>query len=110
MAVNVAKQTFFDDFNCFYIIADIKEDVQIDDVFDEMRICHDITEEFIHGLNDCNSYTKEGLNQERIIAIYKALRKNDGYFSDKQIKYYIEYTDDIIDEILKQVVALGGGD
>lgn len=28
----------------------------------------------------------------------------------KQIKCYIEYTDKIIDEILKQDVVLGGGD
>ena len=108
MAIYVAKQIFFDNFNCFYLIADTEEDAEIDDILDEMRICHDITEEFMHGLNDCYSYTKEGLNQERIIAIYKALRKNDGYFSDKQIKCYIEYTDDIINEILKQVVVLGG--
>ncbi len=74
----------------------------------EMCTCYDITKEFIYRLNECNSYTKEGLNQERIIAIYNALRKIYGYFSDKRIKCYIEYTDKIIDEILKQLVVLGG--
>lgn len=108
MAIYVAKQTFFDSFNCFYLIADTTEDAEIDDVLDEIRICHDITEEFMYRLNECNSYTKEGLNQERIIAIYKVLCKNGGYFSNKQIEYYIKYTDQIIDEILKQVVVLGG--
>lgn len=110
MAVNVAKQIYFDEFNSFYLIADTKEDAQIDDVLDETRICYDITEEFIHRLNECNDYTKEGFNQERIIAIYKALHKDGSYFSTRQIKCYIEYTDKIIDEILKQDVVLGGGD
>lgn len=108
MAINVAKQIYFDEFNSFYQIAETKEDAKLDDVFDEMCICHDITEEFIHRLNECNSYTKEGLNAERLIAIYKALYKDDGYFSTEQIKCYIEYTDKIIGEILKQVVVLGG--
>lgn len=57
MAVNVAKQIYFDEFNSFYQIAETKD---------------------------------------------------DGYFSTKQIKCYIEYTDKIIDEILKQNVVLGG--
>ena len=108
MAVNVAKQIYFDEFNSFYKIAETKDDAQLDDVFDEMCICHDITEQFMCRLNKCNDYTKEGLNKERIIAIYKALHEDDGYFSTKQIKCYIEYTDKIIDEILKQDVVLGG--
>lgn len=108
MAINVAKQIYFDEFNSFYLIAETKEDVNVVDVYEEMCTCYDITEEFMYRLHECNSYTKEGLNQERIIAIYKALRKIDGYFSDEKIKCYIEYTDKIIDEILKQVVVLGG--
>lgn len=108
MAVNVAKQIYFDEFNSFYQIAETKDDAKLDDVFDEMCICHDITEQFMCRLNKCNDYTKEGLNKERIIAIYKTLHEDDGYFSIKQIKCYIEYTDKIIDEILKQDVVLGG--
>ncbi len=110
MAVNVAKQIYFDEFNSFCLIAETKKDTNAIDVYEEMCTCYDITEEFMHRLNECNDYTKEGLNRERIIAIYKALRKIDGYFSDKRIKCYIEYTDKIIDEILKQNVVLGGGD
>jgi hypothetical protein len=111
MAVNVAKQIYFDEFNLFYQIAERSiGDTNSKDVFNEACTVHDITEEFMYRLNDCNSYTKEGLNQERIIAIYKALHKIDGYFSDERIKCYIEYTDKIIDEILKQVAVLGGGD
>lgn len=108
MAINVAKQVYFDEFNSFYLIAETEKDTNAIGVYEEMCTCYDITEEFMYRLNDCNSYTKEGLNKERIIAIYKALRKIDGYFSDKRIKCYIEYTDKIIDEILKQVVVLGG--
>lgn len=108
MAVNVAKQIYFDEFNSFCLIAETKEDTNAIGVYEEMCTCYDITEEFMHRLNECNDYTKEGLNQERIIAIYKALRKVDGYFSDKRIKCYIKYTDKIIDEILKQDVVLGG--
>ena len=108
MAVNVAKQIYFDEFNSFYKIAEIKKYAKLDDVFNEMCICHDITEQFMYRLNKCNDYTKEGLNKERIIAIYKALHEDDGYFSTKQIKCYIEYTDKIIDEILKQDVVIGG--
>lgn len=40
--------------------------------------------------------------------IKKALHEVGGYFSTKQIKCYIEYADNIIDEILKQLVVLGG--
>lgn len=108
MAVNVAKQVYFDEFNSFYLIAETEEDTNAIGVYEEMCTCYDITEEFMHRLNECNDYTKEGLNRERIIAIYKALRKIDGYFSDKRIKCYIKYTDKIIDEILKQDVVLGG--
>lgn len=103
MAVNVAKQVYFDEFNSFYKIAETK-----DGAFDEVCICHDITEQFMCRLNKCNDYTKEGLNKERIIAIYKALHKDVGYYSNAQIKCYIEYTDKIIDEILKQDVVIGG--
>lgn len=106
MAINVAKQIYFDEFNSFYLIAETKKDTNAVDVY--VCTCYDITEKFMYRLHDCNSYTKEGLNQERIIAIYKALRKIDGYFSDERIKCYIEYTDKIIDEILKQDVVLGG--
>lgn len=108
MAVNVAKQIYFDEFNSFHLIAETKDDAKLDDVFDEMCICHDITEQFMYRLNECNEYTREGLNRERIIAIYNALRKIYGYFSDERIKCYIEYTDKIIDEILKQDVVIGG--
>lgn len=109
MAVNVAKQIYFDEFNSFYKIAETKKDTNAVDVYEEMCICHDIAEEFMYRLNKCNDYKKEGLNKERIIAIYKALHEDGGYFSAKQIKCYIEYTDKIIDEILKQDVVLGGG-
>lgn len=108
MAVNVAKQIYFDEFNSFCLIAETEEDTNAIGVYEEMCTCYDITEEFMHRLNKCTDYTKEGLNRERIIAIYKALRKIDGYFSDKRIKCYIKYTDKIIDEILKQNVVLGG--
>ena len=54
------------------------------------------------------SYTKDGLNKERLIAIYMVLEEDGGHFNDVQLKCYIEYTDKIIDEILKQVVVLGG--
>lgn len=107
MAVNVAKQIYFDEFNTFYKIAETKKDAKLDDVFNEMCTCHDITDELIYRLERCNSFTEEGLNEQRIIAIYIALHK-DECFSPKQIKCYIEYTDKIIDEILKQVVVLGG--
>lgn len=108
MAVNVAKQVYFDEFNSFYEIAETKKDTNSVDVFYEMCICHDITEQFMCRLNKCNDYTKEGLNKERIIAIYKALHKDGGYYSDEKIKCYIKYTDKIIDEILKQDVVIGG--
>lgn len=114
-AINVAKQIYFDEFNSFCLIAEAsKSKVKLDDVFNEMCICHSITEQFIYrltgcnGLNECVDYTKSGLNKERFIAIYKALDEDNGYFNDEQIKCYIEYTDKIIDEILKQVVVLGG--
>lgn len=108
MAVNVAKQIYFDEFNSFYKIAETKKDAKLDDVFDEMCTCHDITDELIYRLERCNDFTEEGLNEQRIIAIYIALHKGDECFSPKQIKCYIEYTDKIIDEILKQDVVLGG--
>lgn len=115
MAVNVAKQIFFDEFNSFCLIAETSKDkAKLDDVFEEMCICHSITEMFIYRLTGCNglneyiSYTKDGLNKERLIAIYMALEEDDGHFNDVQLKCYIEYTDKIIGEILKQVVVLGG--
>lgn len=117
MAVNVAKQIYFDEFNSFCLIAETgKDKAKLDDVFEEMCICHSITEMFIYRLTGCNglneyiSYTKDGLNKERLIAIYMALEEDGGHFNDVQLKCYIEYTDNIIDEILKQVVVLGGGD
>lgn len=115
IAVNVAKQIYFDEFNLFYQIAErSKGDTNSKDVFNEACTVHDITEMFIYRLTWCNglneyiSYTKDGLNKERLIAIYMALEKDDRYFNDVQLKCYIEYTDKIIDEILKQVVVLGG--
>lgn len=108
MAINVAKQIYFDEFNSFCLIAETEKDTNAIGVYEEMCTCYDITKEFMDRLNKCTDYTKEGLNRERIIAIYKALRKIDGYFSDKRIKCYIKYTDKIIDEILKQDVVLGG--
>lgn len=39
-----------------------------------------------------------------------ALEEDGGHFNDVQLKCYIEYTDKIIDEILKQLVVLGGGE
>lgn len=117
MAVNVAKQIYFDEFNQFCLIAEAKKyKAKLDDVFEEMCICHSITEMFIYRLSGCNglneyiSYTKDGLNKERLIAIYMALEEDGGHFNDVQLKCYIEYTDKIIDEILKQLVVLGGGD
>lgn len=115
MAVNVAKQIYFDEFNQFCLIAEAKKDkAKLDDVFEEMCICHSITEMFIYRLSGCNglneyiSYTKDGLNKERLIAIYMALEEDGAHFNDVQLKCYIEYTDKIIDEILKQLVVLGG--
>lgn len=115
MAVNVAKQIYFDEFNSFGLIAETSKDkAKLDDVFEEMCICHSITEMFIYRLTGCNglneyiSYTKDGLNKERLIAIYMALEEDGGHFNDVQLKCYIEYTDKIIDEILKQLVMLGG--
>ena len=108
MAVNVAKQIYFDEFDSFYSIVETKEDSNTVDVFEEIRTCYDITEEFICRLNRCNSFTKEGLNKERIIALYNALFEDGTQYREIQIKCYIEYTDKIIDEILKQVVVLGG--
>ena len=108
MALNVAKQVYFDEFNSFYLIAETKKDTNVVDVYAEMCTCHDITEQFMCRLNKCNDYTREGLNRERIIAIYKALHEDGGNFSDERIKCYIEYTDKIIDKILKQLVVLGG--
>lgn len=35
MAINVAKQIYFDEFNSFYLIAETKEDAKLDDVFNE---------------------------------------------------------------------------
>lgn len=117
MAVNVAKQIYFDEFNLFYQIAErSKGDTNSKDVFNEACTVHDITEMLIYRLTGCNglneyiNYTKDGLNKERLIAIYMALEEDGGHFNDEQLKCYIEYTDKIIDEILKQVVVLGGGD
>ena len=117
MAVNVAKQIYFDEFNLFYQIAERSiGDTNSKDVFNEACTVHDITEMFIYRLTGCNglneyiSYTKDGLNKERLIAIYMALEVDGRHFNDVQLKCYIEYTDKIIDEILKQLVVLGGGE
>lgn len=111
MAINVAKQIYFDEFNSFYLIAESsKENVNTSDFYNEAYVCHSITERFIYRLNSCNSFTKEGLNKERTIAMYDALYEDGTQYKDIQIKCYIEFTDKIIDEILKQVVVLGGGD
>ena len=109
MAVNVAKQIYFDEFNLFYQIAERSiGDTNSKDVFNEACTVHDITEEFTYMLNGCNSYTKDGLYRAGVKAIYKALYKLEAPYNDIEINCYLEYIDKIIDEILKQVVVLGG--
>lgn len=105
MAVNVAKQIYFDEFNSFYKIAERSvEDTNSNDVFNEMCNIHDITDEFMYRLNECNSYTKDGLYRVGVKALCSI-----GYpFNDIEIDCYLEYIEKIIDEILKQVVVLGG--
>ena len=109
MAVNVAKQIYFDEFNLFYQIAErSKGDTNSSDVFNEACTVHDITEDFTYMLNECNSYTKDGLYRVGVKAIYRALYKLEAPYNDTEIDCYLEYIDKIIDEILKQVVVLGG--
>lgn len=109
MAVNVAKQIYFDEFNLFYQIAERSiGDTNSKDVFNEACTVHDITEEFTYMLNGCNSYTKDGLYRVGVKAIYKALYKLDAPYDDIKIDCYLEYIEKVIDEILKQVVVLGG--
>ena len=109
MAVNVAKQIYFDEFNLFYQIAErSKGDANSNDVFSEACTVHDITEEFTYMLDGCHSYTKDGLYRVGVKAIYKALYKLEAPYNDIEINCYLEYIDKIIDEILKQVVVLGG--
>lgn len=109
MAVNVAKQIYFDEFNLFYQIAERSiGDTSSKDVFNEACTVHDITEEFTYMLDGCHSYTKDGLYRVGVKAIYKALYKLEAPYNDIEINCYLEYIDKIIDEILKQVVVLGG--
>ncbi len=109
MAVNVAKQIYFDEFNLFYQIAERSiGDTSSKDVFNEACTIHDITEEFIYMLDGCYDYTKEGLYRVGVKAIYKALYKLDAPYNDIEINCYLEYIEKIIDEILKQDVVLGG--
>lgn len=111
MAVNVAKQIYFDEFNLFYQIAErSKGDTNSSDVFNEACTVHDITEEFTYMLDGCHSYTKDGLYRVGVKAIYKALYKLEASYNDIEIDCYLEYIEKVIDEILKQVVVLGGGD
>ena len=107
MAVNVAKQIYFDEFNLFYKIAERSiEDTNSKDVFNEACTVHEITEEFISRLNKCNSYTKDGMYR----VVVKSLNRIEYHLNDIEIDCYLEYFEKIIDEILKQVVVLGGGD
>lgn len=111
VAINVAKQIYFDEFNLFYQIVERSVgDTNSSDVFSEACTVHDITEEFTYMLDGCYSYTKDGLYRVGVKAIYKALYKLEAPYNDTEINCYLEYIDKIIDEILKQVVALGGGD
>lgn len=109
MAVNVAKQIYFDEFNSFYQIAERSiEDTNSNDVFNEICNIHDITEEFMSRLNECNSYTKDGLHRVGVKAMCKVLYNLEIPYNDIEIDCYLEYIEKIIDEILKQVVVLGG--
>ena len=111
MAINVAKQIYFDEFNLFYQIAERSVgDTNSSDVFSEACTVHDITEDFTYMLDECHSYTKDGLYRVGVKAIYRALYKLDAPYNDTKINCYLEYIEKIIDEILKQVVVLGGGD
>ena len=109
MAVNVAKQIYFDEFNSFYQIAErIIGDTNSKDVFNEACTVHDITEKFISRLNECNSYTKDGLYRVGVKALCNALCSIEYPFNDIEIDCYLKYIEKIIDEILKQVIVLGG--
>lgn len=109
MAINVAKRIYFDEFNSFYQIAERSiEDTNSNDVFNEMCNIHDITEEFTCLLDKCNSYTKDGLHRVGVKALCNALCSIEYSYNDIEINCYLEYIEKIIDEILKQVVVLGG--
>lgn len=111
MAVNVAKQIYFDEFNSFYQVAERStEDTNSNDIYNEMCNIHEITEEFTHLLDKCNSYTKEGLYRVGVKALCKVIYNFEISYNDNEIDCYLEYIEKIIDEILKQVVVLGGGE
>lgn len=111
MAVNVAKQIYFDEFNLFYQnVERSKGDTNSNDLFNEMCNIHDITEEFTYLLDKCNSYTKDGLYRVGVKAICKVMYNLEISYNDIEIDCYLEYIDKIIDEILKQLVVLGGCD
>ena len=111
MAINVAKQIYFDEFNLFYQIAERSVgDTNSNDIYSEMCTIHDITEEFTYLLDKCNSYTKDGLYRVGVKAMCKVLYNLGISYNDIEIDCYLEYIEKIIDEILKQVVVLGGGE
>lgn len=108
MAINVAKQIYFDNIENFYKIADERnENASANDLFNEAETFRQITKQFILRAKTICSYTREKLNEVRVICIYRGLEE-EGYISDTQFIEYLKYTDKIIDEILKQVVVLGG--
>lgn len=108
MAINVAKQIYFDNIENFYKIADERnENASADDLFNEAETFRQITKQFILRAKTICSYTREKLNEVRVICIYRGLEE-EGYISDTQFIEYLKYTDKIIDEILKQLVVLGG--
>lgn len=109
MAVNVAKQIYFDEFNSFYQVAERStEYTSSNDIYNEMCNIHEITEEFTNLLDKCNSYTKEGLYRVGVKALCKVIYNFGISYNDNEIDCYLEYIDKIIDEILKKVVVLGG--
>lgn len=108
MAVNVAKQIYFDNIENFFKIAEkSNENPSLNDLYNEAETFRQITKQFILRAKTICSYTREKLNEVRVICIYRGLEE-EGYISDTQFIEYLRYTDKIIDEILKQVVVLGG--
>ena len=98
MAVNVAKQIYFDEFNLFYKIAQRSiKNTNSNDVFNEACTVHEITEEFISRLNKCNSYTKDGLHRVGVKALCNALCSIEYSFNDIEIDCYLKYIEKIID-------------
>ncbi len=83
------------------------ENASANDLFNEAETFRQITKQFILRAKTICSYTREKLNEVRVICIYRGLEE-EGYISDTQFIEYLKYTDKIIDEILKQVVVLGG--